>query len=74
MNKLKEIRVKNNLTQQELANKLGVTQRYIAFIENGDRTPSLENACKIAKGVMVWVRLRFRFGTKKFLRRKSVVQ
>ena len=33
MNKLKEIRVKNNLTQQELANKLGVTQRYIAFIE-----------------------------------------
>ncbi len=49
MNKLKEIRVKNNLTQQELANKLGVTQRYIAFIENGDRTPSLENACKIAK-------------------------
>ena len=48
MNKLKEIRVKNNLTQQELANKLGVTQRYIAFIENGDRTPSLENACKIA--------------------------
>lgn len=49
MNNLKEIRSKNKLTQQELAMKIGVTQRYIAFIEKGDRTPSLENACKIAK-------------------------
>lgn len=48
MNNLKEIRIKQKLTQQDLASKIGVTQRYIAFIEKGDRTPSLENACKMA--------------------------
>ena len=49
MNSLKEIREKRNMTQMELAYKAGVTQRYIAFLEKGDRKPSLENACKIAK-------------------------
>lgn len=49
MNNLRKIRNENKLTQQDLAIKLGVTQRYIAFIEKGDRTPSLENACKIAE-------------------------
>jgi len=48
MNNLREIRIKKKLTQQDLASKIGVTQRYIAFIEKGDRTPSLENACKMA--------------------------
>lgn len=48
MNFLKEIREKNNLTKQQLANKIGVTERYIAFIEQGERTPSLEIAGKIA--------------------------
>ncbi|WP_196604600.1 helix-turn-helix transcriptional regulator [Pectinatus haikarae] len=48
MNKLKIIREKNNLTKQELANAIGVTVRYIAFIEQGKRTPSLEIASKIA--------------------------
>lgn len=38
MNNLKEIRSKSKLTQQEVAIKLGVTQRYIAFIEKRDRT------------------------------------
>lgn len=49
MNRLKEIREKRNMTQTELAYKVGVTQRHISFIEKGDRKPSLENAFKIAK-------------------------
>ena len=49
MNSLKEIREKRNMTQTELAYKVGVTQRYIAFLEKGDRKPSLGNAFKIAK-------------------------
>jgi putative transcriptional regulator len=49
MNRLKEIREKHNMTQTELAYKAGVTQRYIAFLEKGERMPSLEIACKIAK-------------------------
>ena len=46
--KLKEYRLKAGLTQLELANKVEVTQRYIAFLESGDRKPSLETAEKIA--------------------------
>ena len=49
MNYLKKIRVENGLTKQQLANAIGVTERYIAFIEQGKRTPSLEMAGKIAK-------------------------
>ena len=48
MNELKRLREGKNLSQTELAAKVGVSQRYIAFIESGDRTPSLGNALKIA--------------------------
>lgn len=49
MNKLKEIRVKNNISQELLACKVGVTVRYIAFLESGVRKPSIDVAFKIAK-------------------------
>lgn len=49
MNRLKNIREKNKLTKQQLAISVGVTERYIAFIEKGKRTPSLDIAGKIAK-------------------------
>ena len=40
--KIKEIRKKKNLTQQELADLSGISQTYLCQIENGDRTPNLE--------------------------------
>lgn len=46
--KLKEYRIQAGLTQLELANMIEVTPRYIAFLEAGDRKPSLETAEKIA--------------------------
>lgn len=49
MNKLKEYRIKNNYSQEKLAYETGVTVRYIAFLESGDRTPSLKLAANIAK-------------------------
>lgn len=49
MNKLKEIRMKNNISQELLACKVGVTVRYIAFLESGARKPSIDVAFKIAK-------------------------
>lgn len=49
MNKLKEYRIKNNYSQEKLAYETGVTVRYIAFLESGDRTPSLALAANIAK-------------------------
>ena len=47
MNKLKEIRVKNNISQELLACKVGVTVRYIAFLESGARKPSIDMAFRI---------------------------
>ena len=49
LNKLKEFRIKNGLSQSELAKEIGVTVRYIAFIEAGQRTPSLTIGIQIAR-------------------------
>ena len=39
---------KNEMTQQELADKVGVTRQTIVAIENGKYSPPLELAFKIA--------------------------
>jgi transcriptional regulator with XRE-family HTH domain len=38
--KLKSFRLKHNLTQQQLADLLGVSQQIITYIETGAREPS----------------------------------
>ncbi len=48
INELRKYREMANLSQDQLASAVGVTQRYIGFIEAGDRTPSLKVAKKIA--------------------------
>lgn len=48
MGRLRELRLRKNLTQRDLAYKIGVTPRYIAFLETGSRKPSIEVAGKIA--------------------------
>jgi len=48
-NKLKLARVENNLTQAELAEKIGVTRQTIGLIENGKYNPSLNLCIAIAK-------------------------
>jgi putative transcriptional regulator len=39
----------NEMTQQELADKVGVTRQTIVAIENGKYSPTLELAFRIAK-------------------------
>ena len=51
MNKLKKIREEANMSQTELGARVGISQRYVAFIESGDKTPSLKNAMRIAEAV-----------------------
>ena len=51
MNKLKEYRKKKKLSQVELANKVGVTWRFIAFIEAGQKTPSLAVGISLAQAL-----------------------
>ncbi len=36
----KELRLKNKLTQEQLAEKSGFSKDYISMIERGERTPS----------------------------------
>lgn len=45
---LKELRKKENLTQQEFAVKSGLHRNYIGMIERGERNPSLKNLELIA--------------------------
>lgn len=39
----------DGVTQQYVADQLGVTRQHIGFIENGDRKMDLEFACKWAR-------------------------
>lgn len=50
-NKIKELRTKHNLTQEELANKVGVRRETIVFLEQGKYNPSLKLAHDIAENL-----------------------
>lgn len=47
-NKLREMMKKRNMTSTELAYKSGVGARYVGFITQGVRSPSLKVAMKMA--------------------------
>ena len=47
--KLKEFRLKNGLTQDELAKRVRVRRETIVFLEQGKYNPSLKLALNIAK-------------------------
>lgn len=51
MEKLKQRRKEKNLTQVELAQLIGVPQKYISYWENGKFEPSIENLKKLAKAL-----------------------
>jgi len=48
-NRIKELRVKYNLTQEKLAQIVGVRRETIIFLEQGKYNPSLRLAHNIAK-------------------------
>jgi putative transcriptional regulator len=47
--KIKEFRARENLTQKELADKVGVRRETIGHLENGKYNPSLKLALDISK-------------------------
>lgn len=49
MNKLKELRLKNNITLKEMAKKVGISYTYYWQIENKERNLYYYLAVKIAK-------------------------
>lgn len=48
-NRIKELRARNNLTQSDLARKVGVRRETIVFLEKGKYNPSLKLAHDIAR-------------------------
>lgn len=48
-NKIKQLRQKLGLTQDELANKVGVRRETIVFLEQGKYNPSLNLAYDVAR-------------------------
>ena len=50
-NRIKELRARYNLTQEELAKKVGVRRETIVFLEKGKYNPSLKLAHDVAKAL-----------------------
>ena len=64
-NSIKEHRKSYKLTQEELANNLGVTRQTIIAIENDKYNPTLELAMRLAKYLDVRVEELFTLKDKK---------
>ena len=48
-NRIKELRARHDMTQSDLARKVGVRRETIVFLEKGKYNPSLKLAYDIAK-------------------------
>jgi transcriptional regulator with XRE-family HTH domain len=49
--RLKDLRLSQNLTQEDLAEKSGLHKNYIGMVERGERNPSLVNISLISKSL-----------------------
>lgn len=47
--RIKEFRARYDLTQEQLAKKVGVRRETIVFLEKGEYNPSLKLAAKVAR-------------------------
>ena len=61
LSRVKEFRVKNCLTQQELALKAGVRRETIVFLEKGKYNPSLRLAFEVARALNTTIEELFIF-------------
>lgn len=46
--KIKEIRLKRNLTQEELAKLSGISKSYIGDLERNEKEPTISILCRLA--------------------------
>lgn len=50
---IKEIRLKKNMTQEELSQKSGISESYISELENNLKMPTILTLCKLAEALEV---------------------
>jgi len=60
-NKIREIRVKKNMTQEELAENVGVRRETIVFLEQSKYNPSLRLAYDISRILKTPIEKLFNF-------------
>lgn len=64
-NTIRELRADRNMTQQELADAIGVTRQTVIAIELDKYSPSLETAFKIARVFRVPLEAVFQYDGKR---------
>lgn len=62
--RIKELRARHDLTQEELAQMVGVRRETIVFLEKGAYNPSLLLAAKVSKALGAKIEEVFAFGSK----------
>jgi len=60
--RIKELRARYDLTQEDLAKKVGVRRETIVFLEKGKYNPSLRLAHDVAKALKTTIEELFIFG------------
>ncbi|MBS5659816.1 MAG: helix-turn-helix transcriptional regulator [Clostridiales bacterium] len=65
-NRVKELRKENNITQQQLADLLGITSRTVISLEKGDYNPSVLLAYKISEVFNLYIEDVFIFDESDF--------
>lgn len=63
--RIKEFRARYNLTQEDLAKKVGVRRETIVFLEKGKYNPSLQLAHDVSKVLKTTIGELFILGKKK---------
>lgn len=58
--KIIQYRIKNNLSQKELTQKLGISQAMVSKLESGDYNPTVKMLYEIAKKLGFELEIKFR--------------
>jgi putative transcriptional regulator len=64
LNQIRDLRAAKGMTQQELADQIGVTRQTVIAIEQDKYSPSLETAFKVALALGVTLEQCFQYNAK----------
>lgn len=62
--RVRQLRIEQGLSQEELAHRCGFYRTYIGMVERAERSITLCNVFKIAEGLNITIKDLFDYGTK----------